>query len=144
MLRSVFSAANAITGFAPINATCTSNITCVRALSLCICALTQLRSAAVNMCDASCQPEGVVVNVWMFYTPELQFSVVFLSSPVTLLVALWSMTSSQARTLLKIGGGRSGADAARKGLVDRMIPAAEQHSITMQTTRQSDVDVIAD
>ena len=135
MLRSVFSAANAITGFAPINASYTSNITCVRALFLCIRAFTQRHSAAVDICNASCQPEGVIINVWMFYTPELQFAVVFLSSPVTLLVALWGMTSSQARTLLNIGGGSGGADAARNGLVDRMIPAAERLSITMQATR---------
>ncbi len=37
----------------------------------------------------------------MFYTPEFQAMVVLISSPLTLLVALWGMTSKATLLLMK-------------------------------------------
>jgi hypothetical protein len=37
----------------------------------------------------------------MVYTPEFQVTIVLISSPLSLLVALWGMTSKQMLQLLK-------------------------------------------
>jgi len=99
-------------------------------------------STTAGNCDPSCQPEGVIVNVWLFYTPELQLTVVFLSSPVTLLVALWGMTSSQARSMMKIGGG--GGGGAAKKLLERILQPARGGKITMHATPQPGIDADTD
>jgi hypothetical protein len=39
--------------------------------------------------------------VWMLRTPEFQVTIVLLSSPLTLLVALWGMTSRQTLQAMK-------------------------------------------
>jgi hypothetical protein len=39
--------------------------------------------------------------VWLMYTPQLYFSLAFLSQPVALLVALWGMTSGQTLNVMK-------------------------------------------
>ena len=50
------------------------------------------------------------IAVWLRYTPELQFiSIVFISSPLALLVALWGMTSVRALQLMGIGAHRKPA-----------------------------------
>jgi hypothetical protein len=38
---------------------------------------------------------------WMTYTPEFQVLIVLVSSPLTLLVALWGMTSNATLQLMK-------------------------------------------
>jgi hypothetical protein len=54
-----------------------------------------------NFCDVSCD---VFTNIhqWMTYTPEFQVTIVLISSPLTLLVALWGMTSRQILRLMKL------------------------------------------
>jgi hypothetical protein len=44
-------------------------------------------------CDASCYNVFTHMFYWMYYTPEFQVTIVLVSSPLTLLVALWGMTS---------------------------------------------------
>ncbi len=48
-------------------------------------------------CDASCFNVFTHITQWAVYTPEFQVTIVLVSSPLTLLVALWGMTS---RTML--------------------------------------------
>ena len=154
MLRAAFSATNAITSFAPLNSTCGNRFLRARACArarIPVCPSTRMRvrvfvhpcitfccSTTAGNCDPSCQPEGVIVNVWLFYTPELQLTVVFLSSPVTLLVALWGMTSSQARSMMKIGG--SGGGGAAKKLLDRILQPAHDGDMTMQAALRPGID----
>ena len=54
-----------------------------------------------DFCDLSCHNEFTVMLVWMLRTPELQVTIVLVSSPLTLLVALWGMTSSQTLHAMK-------------------------------------------
>jgi hypothetical protein len=46
-------------------------------------------------CNASCFNTFTHMVAWMNRTPQFQLIVVFISSPVTLLVALWGMTSQR-------------------------------------------------
>ena len=49
-----------------------------------------------SLCDASCHNMFTHLLLWALNTPEFQVTVVLVSSPLALLVALWGMTSSQA------------------------------------------------
>jgi hypothetical protein len=44
-----------------------------------------------------CQPAGVAIRFTLFYTPEVQVLVELVSSPLSLLFALWGMTSDRDR-----------------------------------------------
>jgi hypothetical protein len=67
----------------------------------------QLQDAATRCprvtspCDASCYNVFTHINQWMVNTPEFQATVVLVSSPLTLLVALWGMTSRQTLHAMK-------------------------------------------
>ncbi len=52
-------------------------------------------------CDASCYNLFTHIFYWMYYTPEFQVTVVLVSSPLTLLVALWGMTSMRILQTMK-------------------------------------------
>ena len=52
-------------------------------------------------CDPSCYNVFSHINQWAARTPEFQVTIVLLSSPLTLLVALWGMTSSQTLHSMK-------------------------------------------
>jgi hypothetical protein len=54
-----------------------------------------------SRCDASCYNIFSHFHTWMVYTPEFQVTIVLISSPLSLLVALWGMTSKQTLQLLK-------------------------------------------
>ncbi len=54
-----------------------------------------------TFCDASCYNVFTHINQWAARTPEFQVTVVLVSSPLTLLVALWGMTSSQTLQAMK-------------------------------------------
>jgi hypothetical protein len=54
-----------------------------------------------GLCDASCHNVFTHMHVWMLRTPEFQVTIVLLSSPLTLLVALWGMTSRQTLHAMK-------------------------------------------
>ena len=49
----------------------------------------------MTFCDPSCFNEFTHITQWAVRTPEFQVTVVLVSSPLTLLVALWGMTSRQ-------------------------------------------------
>jgi hypothetical protein len=57
-----------------------------------------------NPCDASCYNVYRLMQLWFIYTPEFQLTVVLISSPLALLVALWGMTSE--RTLQRMQSNR--------------------------------------
>ena len=52
-------------------------------------------------CDPSCHNVFTHINQWAAFTPEFQVTIVLLSSPLTLLVALWGMTSRQTLHAMK-------------------------------------------
>jgi hypothetical protein len=54
-----------------------------------------------NQCDASCYNVYTLMQTWLFYTPEFQLTVELVSSPLTLLVALWGMTSKHTLRLMQ-------------------------------------------
>ncbi len=54
-----------------------------------------------GFCDPSCHNEFTHMLVWMLRTPEFQVTVVLVSSPLTLLVALWGMTSRLTLQVMK-------------------------------------------
>ena len=54
-----------------------------------------------GVCDPSCRNVFFHILQWMLRTPEFQVTVVLLSSPLTLLVALWGMTSRQTLQAMK-------------------------------------------
>ena len=51
--------------------------------------------------DASCYNVFTHIHQWAGNTPEFQVMVVLVSSPLTLLVALWGMTSRQTLHAMK-------------------------------------------
>jgi len=53
-----------------------------------------------NLCDASCYNVYTLMQTWLSYTPEFQLTVELISSPLTLLVALWGMTSKHTLRLM--------------------------------------------
>jgi hypothetical protein len=81
LLRAVFSIVNALA-----NALQTQVVTCS------------------NVCDPACKNVWAVILYWLVCTPEFQLSVVLISSPLAMLVALWGMTSE--RTLQHMRSGR--------------------------------------
>jgi hypothetical protein len=54
-----------------------------------------------GFCDASCHNVFTHMHQWAANTPEFQVTVVLVSSPLTLLVALWGMTSRQTLHAMK-------------------------------------------
>ena len=54
-----------------------------------------------GFCDPSCHNVFTHINQWAANTPEFQVTVVLVSSPLTLLVALWGMTSKQTLHAMK-------------------------------------------
>ena len=54
-----------------------------------------------GFCDASCNNVFTHITQWAARTPEFQVTVVLVSSPLTLLVALWGMTSRQTLRAMK-------------------------------------------
>ncbi len=56
---------------------------------------------AASLCDATCYNVYTHIVQWNAYTPEFQSTVVLISSPLTLLVALWGMTSKLTLQLMR-------------------------------------------
>jgi hypothetical protein len=54
-----------------------------------------------SLCDPSCYNVYTRIWVWNSYTPEYSTTVVLISSPLTLLVALWGMTSKLTLQLMR-------------------------------------------
>jgi hypothetical protein len=81
LLRAVFSTMNALSYALQIQvSTCSSN------------------------CNPACNNVWTVIQEWLQFTPEFQLTVVLISSPLALIVALWGMTDK--RTLQHMWSGR--------------------------------------
>jgi hypothetical protein len=63
-------------------------------------------TGCTNNCDSSCSNVWKVIFYWLEFTPEFQLSVVLISSPMALLVALWGMTSKRALQAMKSSHGQ--------------------------------------
>jgi hypothetical protein len=68
-------------------------------------------------CDPTCENVFTLMQQWMFHTPEFQLTIVLISSPLTLLVALWGMTSSVILQLMK--SSRQKSALLQRSLVSR-------------------------
>jgi len=68
-----------------------------------------------NPCDAPCFNVYKLMQLWLIYTPEFQLTVVLISSPLALLVALWGMTSE--RTLQLMQSNRRQMNAMRGSML---------------------------
>jgi hypothetical protein len=62
------------------------------------------RCSGAKLCDATCFNVYTHISTWMIYTPEFQLTIILVSSPVALLVALWGMTSKATLQLMKSSG----------------------------------------
>jgi hypothetical protein len=60
-----------------------------------------------DVCVASCYNVYTLITHWNNYSPVFQPSVVFISSPLALLVALWGMTSKPMLQLMKSSQGEA-------------------------------------
>ena len=54
-----------------------------------------------TFCDASCYNVYELMRLWIYYTPEFPLSVVLISSPLAMIVALWGMTSDRTLQLMQ-------------------------------------------
>jgi hypothetical protein len=54
-----------------------------------------------DRCDPSCHNVFTHIGQWVAFTPEFQVTIVLVSSPLALLVALWGMTSKQMLHAMK-------------------------------------------
>jgi len=68
-----------------------------------------------SKCDASCYNVYKLMQVWFIHTPVFQLTVVLISSPLALLVALWGMTSE--RTLLLMQSKRGQTNTMRDSML---------------------------
>jgi hypothetical protein len=69
-------------------------------------------------CDASCYNVYTLIVGWMYYTPEFESTIVLVSSPLTLLVALWGMTSKAALQVMH--------SSEQKGAVPLLITSSKR------------------
>ena len=61
----------------------------------------QCPGGVTGLCDSTCYNVFTHIFWWIVFTPEFQVTVVLVSSPLTLLVALWGMTSRQTLHAMK-------------------------------------------
>jgi hypothetical protein len=71
------------------------------------------KSNAADVCKP-CQGLGLLVQMWLYLCPAFPFTVFLLSSPVTILVALWGMTTDSFLQSLQIGWKWSGFRFGKK------------------------------
>ena len=72
-------------------------------------------AACPTPCDPACNNVWTLIQYWLQFTPEFQLTVVLISSPLSLIVALWGMTSELMLEYMKSSSG--GQSAMR----DRML-----------------------
>ena len=73
-------------------------------------------NTACAACDA-CQSPQTLASLYMYSTPELWSAVVFVSSPLALLVALWGMTSQRAHEMFRSRGRAATSRELGSGLL---------------------------
>jgi len=57
-------------------------------------------------CDSSCMNQFSLLQRWLDFSPEFRALVVLVSSPMLMLITLWSLTSSRTAALLRGGADR--------------------------------------
>ena len=73
-------------------------------------------SSRLEPCNSSCANVYLLMLKWMLYTPEFQSLVLLTSSPLSLLVALWGMTTDRMLQLMNTRAQADGtAMATRSG-----------------------------
>jgi hypothetical protein len=88
LVRSVYAAALAASRRGQISTPFDDNPQCARTTTV--------------FCD-TCQEVGLIVQTWLWLCPEFSFTVFLLSSPVTILVSLWGMTTESHLQSLRWG-----------------------------------------
>jgi hypothetical protein len=88
LVRSVYAAALAASRRGQISTAFAANPRCAESTTV--------------FCDP-CQDLGVVVQSWLYLCPAFSFTVFLLSSPVTILVSLWGMTTDSLLQNLRWG-----------------------------------------
>jgi hypothetical protein len=73
-----------------------------------------------SYCDPVCYNVFTHMTAWMLFTPQFQLSIVLISSPLALIVALWGMTSNH---LIRLINKSSQQDAASAPLTSLVSPA---------------------
>ena len=58
-------------------------------------------------CGIPCNNVWALIQAWLQLTPEFQLTVVLISSPLALIVALWGMTDKRTLQLMRSGRGRA-------------------------------------
>jgi hypothetical protein len=66
-------------------------------------------SGYAGFCDSACYNVFSLMKLWDLYTPEFRTLVILISSPLTMLLTLWAMTTERALQLL-LGRQRPAAD----------------------------------
>jgi hypothetical protein len=57
-------------------------------------------ATASGPCDAACYNVWTLLGTWQFFTPEFQLSIMLISAPLSMLVALWGMTDGRTLSLM--------------------------------------------
>jgi hypothetical protein len=89
-------------------------------------------------CDPTCQNIYAHMSQWMAYTPAFQLTVVLISSPVALLVALWGMTTKTTLQTMQL------TRRERPGPLARLTSLANEGRKTQTTSgtkRQLPLDI---
>jgi hypothetical protein len=73
-------------------------------------------------CEDACFNVYTHIEEWLDQTPEFELTIVLISSPLALLVALWSMTSDRALQLMRESSPESGSKTAMKVLLMTFSP----------------------
>ena len=79
-----------------------------------------INSSSCGICDP-CQSEYYLIGVWITTIPEVTAIIMALAEPLTLLVALWGMTSERGAQLLNRSRDASDNDVA-PALGGRLLP----------------------
>jgi hypothetical protein len=86
--------------------------------------------STMGLCDPHCYNTYTHMARWMARTPEFQLTVVLISSPLALLVALWGMTSKQALHHMQSNKRELSGASMQDSLMNRSSPA----SVSRQNT----------
>lgn len=95
-------------------------------------------ASCYGTCNDACTNTFGLIQLWIFFTCQLETCVVLVSSPLTLLVALWGMTSDRFRQLMASGMSLEGDRATQR------VTQRKQIRMTHSDGRAGSVDEIFD
>ena len=81
-----------------------------------------------DACDSSCMNQFSLLQRWLDFTPGFRALVVLVSSPMLILITLWSLTSSRTAALLRVGAGQHHQPLLRPGMHSSYSPQAREGS----------------